>query len=238
MEVTNFGVEGYVSSQELLLLEEALKRGGRPDRVVFYDGFNDSVVGTVDPADPSAHLSLARVKMGVENHAGNKLSFLSDSYLVRMTRIAIDHFHRRRHPDGPVRPDLDTLVSATMTNYEGNLMVARLLATAYHFDFRAYWQPFLFYGDKPLHPFEQELVRLRNAGSGVAWSANLARVYAAAEASAAATGAFVFLGRLFDGVKAPLFIDGWMHLSPEGNRLVAAALARELTAGEGARSGK
>jgi lysophospholipase L1-like esterase len=229
VEVTNFGVEGYVSNQELMLLEEALKRGGRPDRVVFYDGFNDAFVGVVEPADPFGHLGMTRIKLGVENHARNKLSFLYDSYLVTMTRIALDHFHRRHHPGEPVQANLAALVSATVANYEGNLTTARLLATAYRFDFHAFWQPFLFYGDKPLDPFEQELVRLRDGGSGAAWGANQAEVYAAAERRAAETGGFVFLGRLFADVKAPLFIDGWMHLAPEGNRLVAAAIVRGLT---------
>jgi lysophospholipase L1-like esterase len=235
VEVTNFGVEGYVSNQELMLLEESLKRGGRPDRVVFYDGFNDAFVGVVDPADPFAHASLTRIKLGVENHARNKLSFLYDSYLVRMTQMVLDHFQRRHHPGGPVQANLDALAAATVANYEGNLTMARLLATAYHFDFHAFWQPFLFYGDKPRHPFEQELVRLRDVGSGAAWGANQARVYAAAEKRAAESGSFLFLGRLFDGVKAPLFIDGWMHLAPEGNRLAAAAIARGLATGPQAR---
>jgi len=218
-----------------MLLEESLKRGGRPDQVVFYDGFNDSFVGVVDPADPFAHASLTRIKLGVENHARNKLSFLYDSYLVRMTQMVLDHFQRRHHPGGPVQANLDALAAATVANYEGNLTMARLLATAYHFDFHAFWQPFLFYGDKPRHPFEQELVRLREVGSGAAWGANQARVYATAEKRAAESGSFLFLGRLFDGVKAPLFIDGWMHLAPEGNRLAAAAIARGLATGPQAR---
>ena len=41
-EVTNFGQEGYVSSQELLLLLEQLRIKNTPDLVVFYDGINDS----------------------------------------------------------------------------------------------------------------------------------------------------------------------------------------------------
>src|SRR5208283_92338 len=41
-EVTNFGQEGYVSSQELLFLQEQLRNGNVPDLVIFYDGINDS----------------------------------------------------------------------------------------------------------------------------------------------------------------------------------------------------
>ncbi len=234
VEVTNFGVEGYVSTQELLLLEEALKRGERPARVIFYDGFNDATVGVVDPGDPFAHAGYDRIQRGVENHTRNKLAFLDESYAVKLTQVVIAHFRRKRHGDADSAPPTDGRVAETLANYEANLATARLLGVAYHFQVHAFWQPFLFYGQKRLHPFEAELVRWRNESNGVGWGSRQAHVYAAAEARAASTGAFVFLGRLFDGVTDALYIDGWMHLSPEGNRLVAAAIARALTPGTAA----
>src|SRR5262249_25642107 len=44
--VSNFGVEGYVTNQEVILLVQQLKEGRRPDVVIFYDGFNDATVGS------------------------------------------------------------------------------------------------------------------------------------------------------------------------------------------------
>ncbi|HEY6475668.1 MAG TPA: SGNH/GDSL hydrolase family protein [Polyangia bacterium] len=235
VEIINFGVEGYISTQELLLLEEALKRGGRPAEVIFYDGFNDAYVGVVNPGDPFAHATLDRIKRGMENRARNKLAFLDDSYAVKLTRVVIDHFRRKHRGAAESAPAAEPRVAETLANYEANLATARLLAGAYHFQVHAFWQPFLFYGEKRLHPFEAGLVRWRNESNGTDWGSRQARVYAAAEARAASTGAFVFLGHLFDGVTDALYIDGWMHLSPEGNRLVAAAIARTLTAEPAAR---
>ena len=64
--VMNFGVEGYVSTQELIVLTEQLKAGGRPDMVIFYDGFNDAVTGMDAPDPRSTHYSLATVSGRIE----------------------------------------------------------------------------------------------------------------------------------------------------------------------------
>ncbi len=41
-QITNFGQEGYVSTQEMIVLFEQLQKGNIPDIVIFYDGFNDA----------------------------------------------------------------------------------------------------------------------------------------------------------------------------------------------------
>ena len=41
-QITNFGQEGYVSTQEMIVLFEQLQKGNIPDVVIFYDGFNDA----------------------------------------------------------------------------------------------------------------------------------------------------------------------------------------------------
>jgi hypothetical protein len=79
VDVTNFGVEGYVSTQELILLTEQLKRGGKPDIVIFYDGFNDADVGmaAVDPW--RAHYGFGTVKARVEGRSGHASTSYIDS---------------------------------------------------------------------------------------------------------------------------------------------------------------
>jgi hypothetical protein len=42
VRVINYGQDAYVNSQEMLLLFEQLRKGNKPDVVIFYDGFNDS----------------------------------------------------------------------------------------------------------------------------------------------------------------------------------------------------
>jgi lysophospholipase L1-like esterase len=51
--VRNFGVEAFVSTQELILLMRLLARGERPDVVVFYDGINEVGSAIVNQAGGS-----------------------------------------------------------------------------------------------------------------------------------------------------------------------------------------
>src|SRR5208337_749990 len=39
VEVTNMGQDGYVSTQEVLLLAEQIRRGNIPNLVIFFDGY-------------------------------------------------------------------------------------------------------------------------------------------------------------------------------------------------------
>ncbi|MGN6693385.1 MAG: SGNH/GDSL hydrolase family protein [Aquihabitans sp.] len=45
VQVVNFGVHAYTAYQEAQLLQQAVEEHGRPDLVVFYDGYNDTTVG-------------------------------------------------------------------------------------------------------------------------------------------------------------------------------------------------
>ncbi len=46
IKIVNYGEQGYVNTQSYLQLLLALRRGERPDVVIFYDGFNDLLVPT------------------------------------------------------------------------------------------------------------------------------------------------------------------------------------------------
>lgn len=54
-------------------------------------------------------------------------------------------------------------------------------------------------------------------------------VYQEAEKRAAASKEYIFFGRLFDRVDAPLYTD-WTHLAARGNEIVAKAIAHEIEA--------
>jgi len=48
-----------------------------------------------------------------------------------------------------------------LQNYETNLKLVHILATAYGFKRYLFWQPVLAFGAKPLMPFEPELEKAR-----------------------------------------------------------------------------
>jgi hypothetical protein len=225
-EVTNFGVEGYGTNQEVIWLEEQLKRGLRPDAVIFYDGVNDAYQGCVSPADPFAHLNLEQISGRVEGRLQSRVDFLKDTYSFRIVRALVSRI-RRAPPQSPPASELTAPAKATLANYEANLAVVSALGQFYHFRAIAFWQPAFITGDKPLVPFEQDLLRRRVADPN-GWLRAMRKAYERAEKRAAESGHFVFLGHVFDGVSNPLYLDGWMHLGPLGNDIVAQRIATEV----------
>jgi hypothetical protein len=123
-----------------------------------------------------------------------------------------------------VLDELHTKAVAALDNYEANLEVAKALARAYHFQIYCFWQPSLYYGQKPLVPFEKQLPEIATRDS---WSLITTAVYQEAATRAAASGSFTFLGEIFDSVPEPLYIDEG-HLGPRGNELAAQAVAKYI----------
>jgi lysophospholipase L1-like esterase len=220
--VSNFGAEGYVTNQELIVLMEQLKMGRRPDLVIFYDGVNDAYAGAVSPGVPSAHMSLGNIKARMEGSLAGRLDFLRNSSALQLAMLA-ENSLRRVHADASENAETQFKAAAALDNYEANLRIAQTLAHAYGFRVLSFWQPALVYGHKPLAPFE-----MRIAGNKT-WDNTfhtLNAVCGEAEGRAEKQGDFVFLGRIFDSTREPLYIDKWMHLAPKGNEFVAAAIAR------------
>jgi len=233
IKVTNLGVQGYVVNQEMLLLIDELKAGHRPNLAVFYDGLNDGLVGTVSPGFPTAHMEFDQIRARVEDRMGVKLSFLNHTYTMKTVKAVL---RRLRGPERASLPpgEMAARAKATLGNYEATLAVIRALAAIYHFDVDFFWQPCLFYGNKPLDPFERWVIEFTNRESVALWQQGLNAVYQEAEVRSAASGSFIFLGNMFDSVNKPLYIGDALHLGPRGNQIVAETIARELEAPLGA----
>ncbi len=220
--VKNFGVEGYVTNQEIILLMEQLKAGWRPGIVIFYDGVNDSFAGAISPGIPNAHVSLANIKARVEGSVAGRIDFVRNSNTLQLVMTGVNWL-RRTEPAETGIEEIGRKASATLDNYETNLRMARILGEAYGFRVFCFWQPALVSGHKPLHRFEMKI------GDNDATKSSfriLAEVYRKAEERSASSGRFVFLGDIFDTVKEPLYIDKWMHLDPGGNERVARSIAK------------
>jgi lysophospholipase L1-like esterase len=219
--VSNFGVEGYVSNQELILLMEQLKAGGHPDIVIFYDGLNDACAAGPSSGPPNPHFYFDVIKHRIEGSIKGRFDFVHNSYTLRLAgRIRGGIFPQHSSPS--VLAESHTKSVAALDNYESNLSVARALAKAYNFRLYCFWQPSLFYGQKPLVPFEKQLSALKES-----WSLIITAVYEEANTRAASMGSYVFLGNMFDSVPEPIYIDEG-HLGPRGNELVAQAVTRYI----------
>ncbi len=223
--VSNFGVEGYVTDQELILLAEQLKAGGHPDIVIFYDGVNDSSLAWAPAGRPNAHFMLGTIKARVEGTLTGRLDFLQKSYAARVVAEGLAHL-RPATSYGPLISKAQPNVITALDNYEANMRLARALAEVYKFKLYCFWQPILVYGHKPLAPFEHQMATRDASGTSAesAWFLTMAAAYREAERRASQGGRFVFLGSLFDSTPEPVYVDE-AHLGPVGNELAAQAIA-------------
>ncbi len=222
VEVTSFGVEGYVSNQELLLLIEQLKAGRRPDIVVLYDGYNDAYLGTVPPGDPNSHLGIKSIRARLEGSIAGRLDFLKQSGTWQAATALTKALHRTSATRNSVAEPA-AQVSAILNNYEENLKIITALGGVFNFKVYAFWQPALAYGRKPLLDYEHRL-KMNVANGAYDSSSAILLMYEEAERRARRSGNFVFLGNIFDDVQEPLYLDS-VHLNPVGNQLVARAIA-------------
>jgi lysophospholipase L1-like esterase len=226
--VHNLGVEGYVSDQELILLEEQLKAGGRPDIVIFYDGVNDSSLAWAPSGHPVSHFTFGMVKSRIEGSLSARLDFLQKSYTLQLTRAALAR-HQSASSFGALVAKQQPNVISVFGNYEGNMHLAHVLSEAYGFRLYCFWQPLLTYGHKPLVPFEQQMSARDSTGTSAesAWFLTMNAVYREAERQASSDGLYVFLGGLFDSNREPLYVDE-AHLGPRGNEIVAHAMVARI----------
>jgi len=223
--VSNFGVEGYVTDQELILLAEQLKAGGHPDIVIFYDGVNDASLAWAPSGHLDAHFSFNTIKARVEGSLSGRLDFLQKSYAVRLTKEVLARLRTGKSAP-PLSAKAQPNVVTTLDNYEANLRLVRALGEAYKFKLYCFWQPILIYGHKPPVPFEQQMITrdMSGASTDSLWFLTIAAVYREAEIRAAKDGNYVFLAGLFDSTTEPIYVDE-AHLGPRGNELVAQAIA-------------
>lgn len=219
--ITNFGVEGYVSSQELILFTERLKASRPPDIAIFYDGINDTTSMLINPNDPAhSHFSLGTIRNRVQGSLAGRFDFLEQTYTVRFARLILAAFHGKH--ESVSTGELANAAARVVDNYEGNIRLEKALANAYSFRLYAFFQPSLYYGNKPLVPFEQGLANIKDE-----WSTVSAAVYKEAEHRASTDHEFVFLGNLFDAVNEPIYVDQ-VHTGPRGNELAAQAIEQHL----------
>ena len=222
--VTNFGSESYVSTQELILLMEQLKRGGNPDIVIFYDGFNDAHAGMAAPDPWVAHYGFGTIKARAEGSFQGRFDFIHRLYTMRILDAARQLLRRGGESSNPEA--LRAKAAAVVDNYEANQNAASALGQAYHFRFYGFWQPMLFYGSKPLVAFEQRITQF-DAGNKSRFDArSVAAAYQEVERRAP-NAVFVDLADLFDSSPEPIYVDE-AHLAPHGNELAANAIAKYI----------
>jgi hypothetical protein len=221
--VVNHGERAYMTTQEVIRLERELRRGGRPDAVVFYDGLND-VIYAMQTGDAGAFQDEPGVAQRVfERSPGAAwLRTLPLSRLIkrlRERRLGTDTIpgFRARGVSG------DSLARAVADNYHANHRVVAALGAAYGFDAVFFLQPMIAVGQKPLSAEERQSLDALAPGKRDFWRT----AYQAIRATSP-DAPFGDLSGIFDGEPRALYVD-WYHVTPVGNLHAADQIAHVVS---------
>jgi hypothetical protein len=234
VQVTNLGVAGYGTNQEVLLLLQELKSGKRPDIAIFYDGFNEAYVGAFSPGVPAAHHNLAPIKARLES-TGWLGDVIRSSYALRAMRMLLEGtgagallpYATTRAGQRPLdEAALAAKALSTLDNYEWNIGLVKSLEGRYSFKAHFFWQPTLAYGNKRRTAFEDACLKTPALTPAEQVRA-VAAVYREAERRSGGNAGFVNLARLFDQKIETIYIDS-IHVGPRGNQLIADEIARRI----------
>lgn len=224
--VVNLGEHGYVTAQDVLALQERLDRGDVPAAAIFYGGASD-VFAAVQSGRAGSP----------QNEANREIEFniTQPSATSGIRRVLFAGLMRLtaglRAGPGAAGPS-DTgiaLADGVARHYVSRVRAARALAREYGFTPIFVWQPVVH--TKPTRTPYEERQRERFAEVAPLYDAVRARV--AADPAIAGRGDWTDLSGLFAGDAHALYIDAF-HLTEEGYRRVAAALAPTAAAALGA----
>lgn len=220
--VVNMGQNGFVSTQEVIALLRVLQQDWVPDLVIVYDGFNE-VHAAFTTGVPGVHFAPENIKEKLEDAPRPLLGqVLERSKLVAM----LGEF--KGPPSGSIShigdPSADTLRTSIVRTYRRNLEFVSLLGDQYGFDYLFFWQPNIFAGTKSLNPEEQTMF---DYGITVGFVPLLQGVHRSVAELADAWDRLYDLSDTFDDVSHPMWLD-YVHLTPEGNRLIADRIVAAL----------
>lgn len=224
VEVRNFGEAGYVFTQEVIRLMLELRRGERPEVVVFYDGINDVTAQSMNRRCGLPH-----------NEANRRTEFAMGRLASRRgrtefydARVAL----RERLLVPKPAPMPDSAISALARDmvgcYAATAQIVEALAQAYGFEVLYFWQPTIGASEKPLTRFEQYELDPEWDASKFPLARPIERAsmrYVDGAMAPIAGPRFHNLGALFTGDTATIWMDYVGHISEAANRRVADRVA-------------
>ena len=222
--IVNFGASSWQSTQSLIQLIEVLKRGQRPHAVIFYDGVNEPESPAPGGITPAAKLRLEQAFL--DRRLDEELA--AHSALVRIARRFVLGPHRKHAGgDRSTNPaDVAEYAKAVASLYAQNVRIVEVLAREYGFSAYYFLQPYPLISGKKLTATENAMMK----AVALKTDTNLMKtVYRAIrqESALPENPRYFDISGIFDGLTEEIFADE-AHLLPEGNRIVAERIAREI----------
>ena len=241
VEILNLGEQGYVSTQELILLQRHLQRGDIPDLVIFYDGVNESFsayqnneAGIPQNEDNRREefnylLDHKRVRGAYLAQLARPegLSRLSDGILKRLKANQSGGKVGEQRLQSTVMNQVlneNELISDTLAAYKSNIEMIQLLASHYSFDALFYWQPMIF-TKQTLSSYEKRWYEFASEQ----WKDFLLAAYKRVEEDVPLNQLPQFhnISSVFDQLDDPFYLDAF-HLTEDGNLVVAREIGKDI----------
>lgn len=242
LEVTNFGQIGYVSTQELIELYQLLRRGQRPDLVVFLDGVNDAFTAYQNGIGGLTQSEFFRVDEFsiLGSSLGRKRLYrtalrtaLMNTGLAELVKLIAgkDNPNMVAHEVKPLGilsylappqdfEGTDAVERDVVDIYLFNVQMERMLGERFKFRSLYYWQPTVF-SKNQLAPFEQRLL------PGDPMRAEFFRGTYRRVAAAAAANGIIDISGILNNRHQLDFIDPY-HLNESANQIVANRMAADI----------
>jgi lysophospholipase L1-like esterase len=241
VEVTNLGQIGYVTTQELILLYQLLRRGQRPDLVIFLDGVNEAFTGYQNGIGGLTQSEFFRAQefSMLGSSWGRKTLYRTAIRTALMSTGLADLAKLLTGKDNPntlpheVKPMALLSYLAPPQDFEGTQAVERDVVEMYlfnvdlvrmlgdHFKFRSlfYWQPTVF-SKNHLVPFERALL------PGDPMREKFFKGTYKLVAAAAASNGIIDISDILNNRNQLDFIDPY-HLNEAANGIVADRMAAD-----------
>lgn len=232
VRVVNYGSGWWQSSQSLIQLLEVIKQGVRPQVVIFYDGINEvNAVGFGGTPGGIAPDAGAALKQAFElDTTSDWARFAQASLVVRTLRSGLFPGRHKDRDNAYSIPaaDIPGYATSLATIYATNVRTVNALAREYGFAAYFFLQPVPMIAGKHNTTLEEAAFKERASTRG--WEAAFFRQSYHAFAQhpyLRSIANYYDLSRIFDGMTEDLYLDS-EHLLPEGNKIVAERIAREL----------
>lgn len=233
VRIINYGSSWWQSSQSLVQLIEVIKHGMRPQVVIFYDGINEvNAVGFGGVPGGIAPDAAAALRQAFEPDRMQAWARVAQSSVLVRTLGRMLFPVRHKAPDNDFslpESEVPGSAAAVADVYATNVRTVNALAREYGFAAHFFLQPVPMIGGKRNTVLEEAVFSARARARG--WERALFhRAYRAfgRHPYLRSLSNFHDISGIFDGMTGELYQDS-EHLLPEGNRIVAERIARELT---------
>jgi lysophospholipase L1-like esterase len=234
--VVNFGESGFVSTQEVIQLLLQLESGNVPHLVIFYDGAND-VYAAYQSGRADVHMNLSSIRTRFEHQKGKSTLSFVEWLKTSYTFLLSERLAARLKQEAKTSPKLITyetmgidtaaLADSVAQMYLANYKTVKALSQEYGFEYFFFWQPVIWFGNKPLTS-EEQAIKLGTDPARLRLSDSVYRTIELAVSKSEYENLY-HLGHIFDKYTSSIWIDG-LHVTPVGNQLIAQKMLNVVAA--------